>query len=74
MEIFELRLPAGAAVTLIVREGRSFVPSPSTRIRVDDQLLVVTTAACRDQVEQRFRAVSRRGKLAGWFGERGRPG
>ncbi|MEV4221944.1 potassium/proton antiporter [Nonomuraea sp. ATR24] len=71
VEIFELRLPAGAQVTLIVREGRSFVPAANTRVRVDDQILLVTTAACRDQAETRMRAVSRRGKLAGWYGERG---
>ncbi|MFC4122006.1 potassium/proton antiporter [Nonomuraea zeae] len=71
VEIFELRLPAGAAVTLVVRDGKSFVPGGSTRVRVDDQLLLVTTAACRDQVERRLRAVSRSGKLAGWYGERG---
>jgi cell volume regulation protein A len=71
VEIFELRLPAGAQVTLIVRDGKSFVPSRSTRIRSDDQLLVVTTVDCRNQVEHRLRAVSRRGKLAGWYGERG---
>ncbi|NRQ38536.1 potassium/proton antiporter [Nonomuraea sp. NN258] len=71
VEIFELRLPAGAAVTLVVRDGKSFVPTSTTRVRVEDQLLLVTTAACRDQVERRLRAVSRSGKLAGWFGERG---
>ncbi|GAA3409165.1 potassium/proton antiporter [Streptosporangium vulgare] len=71
VEIFELRLPSDAQVTLIVRDGRTFVPTDSTRIRVDDQLLVVTTAACRDMVERRMRAISRKGKLAGWFGERG---
>ncbi|MFI7452736.1 potassium/proton antiporter [Nonomuraea sp. NPDC049714] len=71
VEIFELRLPPGAQVTLIVREGKSFVPSHNTRIRSDDQLLIVTTVAYRDQVEHRLRAVSRRGKLAGWYGERG---
>ncbi|MEV0584028.1 potassium/proton antiporter [Nonomuraea sp. NPDC050310] len=71
VEIFELRLPADAQVTLIVREGRSFVPTDSTRVRVDDQVLVVTAASCREQVERRLRAVSRRGKLAGWHGERG---
>ncbi|MFI9597082.1 potassium/proton antiporter [Nonomuraea sp. NPDC052265] len=71
VEIFELRLPAGAAVTLVVRDGKSFVPDNSTRVRADDQLLLVTTAACRDQVERRLRAVSRSGKLAGWYGERG---
>ncbi|GAA3514219.1 cell volume regulation protein A [Streptosporangium album] len=71
VEIFELRLPSDAQVTLIVRDGRTFVPTDSTRIRIDDQLLVVATAACRDTVERRIRAISRRGKLAGWFGERG---
>lgn len=71
VEIFELRLPANAAITMVVREGRSFVPSPATRLRADDQLLVVTTAAQRDFVERRLRAVSRRGKLAGWYGESG---
>ncbi|TDE47910.1 potassium/proton antiporter [Nonomuraea mesophila] len=71
VEIFELRLPAGAAVTLIVRDGRSFVPASTTRVRANDQLLVVATASCRDQVERRMRAVSRSGKLAGWYGERG---
>ncbi|MEV0150387.1 MULTISPECIES: potassium/proton antiporter [unclassified Nonomuraea] len=71
VELFELRLPAGAAVTLVVRDGRSFVPSGTTQVHADDQLLVVTTASCRDQVERRLRAVSRRGKLAGWYGERG---
>ncbi|MET8047807.1 potassium/proton antiporter [Streptosporangium sp. NPDC005286] len=71
VEIFELRLPRDAQVTLIVREGRTFVPTDSTRIKVEDQLLVVTTAACRDTVERRMRAISRKGKLAGWYGERG---
>ncbi|MFC7102224.1 cation:proton antiporter [Nonomuraea rubra] len=71
VEIFELRLPAGAQVTLVVRDGKSFVPASTTRIRADDQLLVVTTASCREQVERRLRAVSRSGKLAGWYGERG---
>ncbi|MFI6325493.1 potassium/proton antiporter [Nonomuraea sp. NPDC050556] len=71
VEVFELRLPAGAAVTLIVRDGKSSVPTDTTRIRADDLLLVVTTAECRDQVERRLRAVGRRGKLAGWHGEQG---
>nr|WP_066374046.1 potassium/proton antiporter [Herbidospora mongoliensis] len=71
VEVFELRLPSDAAVTMIVRDGRSFVPDGSTRLRRDDQLLVVTTAAVRRTVEKRLRAVSRRGKLAGWYGETG---
>jgi len=71
VEIFELRLPSDAAVTLVVRDGRSFVPERGTRLRAGDQLLVVTTADCRETVERRLRAVNRRGKLAGWYGERG---
>ncbi|WP_369409030.1 potassium/proton antiporter [Herbidospora yilanensis] len=71
VEVFELRLPSDAAVTMVVRDGHSFVPDGSTRLRRDDQLLVVTTAAQRRTVEKRLRAVSRRGKLAGWYGERG---
>jgi cell volume regulation protein A len=67
----ELRLPAGAAVTLVVRDGAGFVPGPDTRLRTGDALLIVATAAARDVAERRLRAVSRRGRLARWFGEEG---
>ncbi|MBA3251659.1 MAG: potassium/proton antiporter [Geodermatophilaceae bacterium] len=70
--VSELRLPEDAAVTLIVREGHSFVPGATTRILRGDELLVVTTSAVRDRAENRLRAVSRAGRLAGWRGERGR--
>jgi NhaP-type Na+/H+ and K+/H+ antiporter len=71
VEIFELRLPPGAAITLVVRDGKSFVPEQSTRLQAGDELLVVTTSDARSEAERRLRAVSRRGKLAGWYGERG---
>ncbi|MGH3243415.1 MAG: potassium/proton antiporter [Spirillospora sp.] len=71
VEIFELRLPPGASVTLIVRNGSSFVPEPTTPLQAGDTLLVVTTDAVRDATERRLRAVSRKGRLAGWFGEKG---
>lgn len=71
VEIFELRLPQGASVTLVVRQGRSFVPGADTRLSAGDQLLIVTTSRARESVERRLRAVSRAGRLAGWFGERG---
>jgi potassium/hydrogen antiporter len=71
VEVSELRLPRGALVTLIVREGTGFVPMPSTVIRHGDDLMVVATAAVRRSTERRLRAVSRRGRLAGWFGEHG---
>ncbi|MPZ25836.1 MAG: potassium/proton antiporter [Micromonosporaceae bacterium] len=67
----ELRLPVGAAVTLVLRDGAGFVPSPQTRLKVGDSLLVVTTAEAREATERRLRAVSRRGRLARWFGEYG---
>jgi cell volume regulation protein A len=66
VEVFELRLPEGAHVTLIVRGGQGFVPSPQTVIRRGDRLLIVATAQSRDQAERRVREVSRAGRLAGW--------
>ncbi|MBO2459874.1 potassium/proton antiporter [Actinomadura violacea] len=71
VEIFELRLPAGASITLVVRDGSSFVPEPTTPLQSGDTLLVVTTDTVRETTERRLRAISRRGKLAGWFGETG---
>jgi NhaP-type Na+/H+ and K+/H+ antiporter len=71
VEIFELRLPQGAQITMVVRDGKSFVPEGSTRLQAGDKLLVVTTSDARAEAERRLRAVSRRGKLAGWYGEQG---
>ncbi|GGX83091.1 K+/H+ antiporter [Streptomyces minutiscleroticus] len=68
VEINELRLPAGAAVTLVVRDGESFVPLPATVLRHGDELLVVATDPVRDAAERRLRAVAHGGKLAGWLG------
>ncbi|MGW1890197.1 potassium/proton antiporter [Streptomyces sp. NPDC002004] len=68
VEVNELRLPAGAAVTLVVRESKSFVPLPTTVLRRGDELLVVTTDPVRDAAEARLRAVGQGGKLAGWLG------
>lgn len=71
VELFELRLPPGSAVSLVVRDGVGFVPNPETQLRAGDTLMIVATANTRLAAEQRLRAVSRRGKLAGWFGDRG---
>lgn len=67
----ELRLPVGAAVTLVLRDGTGFVPTMGTSLRAGDSLLIVATAEVRDAAERRLRAVSRRGRLARWFGENG---
>jgi cell volume regulation protein A len=72
VELFELRLPPGSAVTLIVRDGVGFVPNPESQLRAGDSLLIVATANTRSAAERRLRAVSRNGKLASWFGDRGR--
>ncbi|SER44325.1 potassium/proton antiporter, CPA1 family (TC 2.A.36) [Streptomyces sp. yr375] len=68
VEVNELRLPAGAAVTLVVRDAKSFVPLPTTVLRHGDELLVVATDPVRDAAELRLRAVGHGGKLAGWLG------
>jgi len=66
VEVFELRLPEGANVTLIVRGDKGFVPSPQTTLRHGDQLLIVATAQSRLAAEHRVRQVSKLGRLAGW--------
>jgi len=66
IEIFELRLPPGANVTLVVRDSKGFVPSPQTTLRHGDQLLIVATAETRLAAEHRVRQVSKLGRLAGW--------
>jgi len=67
VEVDELRLPTGSAVSLITRGSRVFVPTGSTALRTGDQVLAV---AARDQVghvEDRLRSVSRLGRLARWY-------
>jgi cell volume regulation protein A len=70
--IDELRLPVGAAVTLVLRNGAGFVPDDRTRLKALDSLLIVATNDVRDLAERRLRAVSRRGRLARWFAEHGK--
>lgn len=67
----ELRLPAGATVSLLVRDGVSHTPAPTTRLQEKDQLLVVATEQARTMTEQRIRAVDRAGRFARWRGETG---
>lgn len=67
VEVAELRLPAGASVAFVVRDGSSFVPGPTTAIKHGDGLLVVAPHETRAETEARLRAISRRGRLAGWL-------
>ena len=71
VHIDELRLPVGASVTLVVRDGAGFVPAPDTRLRTGDELLIVATTDAREVTERRMRAIGRRGRLARWHGEDG---
>ena len=67
VEVGELRLPMGASVSLVVRDGQTIVPDSRTVLRRGDDLLVVTPRKVREQTEQRLRAVSLRGRLAHWL-------
>lgn len=71
--VLELRLPDPSVITLIIREGKPFVPDSGTHVEIGDELLIVTTSTTREAAERRLRAVSRRGRLAYWFDEYGEP-
>ena len=66
VEIGELRLPDNVLVSLIIRDQRPFVPGEYERIKVGDELLVVTPEEVRDKTEARLRDVGRGGRLARW--------
>jgi cell volume regulation protein A len=74
VEVSELRLPLGASLSLVVREGRTIVPDSRTVLRHGDDLLVVTPRRLRRDTEDRLRAVSRRGRLAQWLEGSAAPG
>jgi len=50
----------------VIRGDRTFTPHGRDVLKAGDEVLVVTPSAVRGQVEDRFRAVDRRGRLAGW--------
>jgi cell volume regulation protein A len=68
VEVGELRLPKGASVSLIIRDGESRVPETRTVLRRGDELLVVTPRSLRTRTEERLRQVSLGGRLAQWLG------
>lgn len=69
--MWELRLPPGAVVSVIVRDDQPIVPDGRTTLRADDQLLLIVPSKARRQVERRLLAVHRAGRLASWLGEHG---
>lgn len=72
LEVFELRLPPGSAVSLVVRGRETFVPTPSTPLRHGDQILIVAPSRLLGEVEQRLQEVDNNGRLAGWSASKGR--
>ena len=68
VEVGELRLPPGASVSMIVRDGETLVPERRTVLQHGDDLLVVTPRRQRERTEERLRQVSARGRLAQWLG------
>ncbi|WP_395695763.1 potassium/proton antiporter [Nocardioides sp.] len=70
VEVGELRLPQGAAVSMVVRDGETIVPEWRTVLRHGDDLLVVTPRRLRWRTEERLRQVSEHGRLAQWLGGR----
>lgn len=66
VEVGELRLPVGAQVSLVVRDGTTIVPEATTALRRGDDLLVVTPRPLRQATEERLRLVSLHGRLARW--------
>ncbi|MCW2786067.1 MAG: nhaP2 1, partial [Marmoricola sp.] len=67
VEVGELRLPKGASISMIVRDGATLVPASRTVLRRGDELLVVTPRKVRERTEERLRAVSHGGRLAQWL-------
>ena len=68
VEVGELRLPVGASVSLVIRDGQIIVPERRTTLRHGDDLLVVTPRKLREATEQRLRQVSAGGRLGRWLG------
>ncbi|WP_139979289.1 potassium/proton antiporter [Nocardioides litoris] len=66
VEVGELRLPRGASVSMVIRDGETLVPERRTVLRHGDDLLVVTPRALREATEERLRVVSAHGRLARW--------
>jgi cell volume regulation protein A len=67
VEVGELRLPVGASLSMIIRDGETLVPEHRTVLRHGDDLLVVTPRRLREKTEKRLRQVSLGGRLAQWI-------
>ncbi len=66
IEVGELRLPRHSVISLIIRDEAPLVPVDRERLKIGDELLIVTPSAQRPKTEARLRALGQRGRLAGW--------
>lgn len=66
VRVGELRLPPNVAISLVIRHGRMFAPHGRDVLRNGDEILIVTPSHVREIVNDRLRAVGRRGRLARW--------
>ena len=66
LEVSELRLPPNTVVSLIIRNASPFNPASGERIKVGDELLIVTPTTTRQLAEERLHALARGGRLARW--------
>lgn len=62
----ELRLPASATVSVVMRDERVFQAGPATTLRPGDTVMVVVPQSERESVVRRLEQVSAVGRLAGW--------
>jgi cell volume regulation protein A len=69
--VMEMGLPTGASVSLVIRGGAAEVPNEHTRIRAEDQLVIVSTLEVQVRTEERIRVLSIGGRLARWYGSMG---
>jgi CPA2 family monovalent cation:H+ antiporter-2 len=71
VSVRELRLPVGATLGILARNGTTDSATPDTRLRSNDVLLLFAPPRVRQAVEERVLAVHRAGRLARWRGEHG---
>jgi len=67
VEIAELRLPEGSTVSLLLRDGEIWSPTPTTVLRRGDHVLIAAPRDHRSEIERRLRGISQHGRLARWY-------